>query len=420
MPKVDLELVKMVLTRNDVETRLVADIIKEIQQESAAETDEEEGTRREEAVCGCCIRPRGPARGNGVTGSIVQIPEDESVYTAVERLHRAGYEFNTTKKGRRMPVKTVGEVCEHVPARIAKEQKIWIKHKEPCFLLRTDGILRPRTPANTSTSARRTPEALLLRKKRPRASRAGRFCLSSFHFPLSSPPMSSVPDSGRYAARGVSASKGEVHAVVDKLDRGLFPVAFCKITEDFLTGNPELCNVTHSDGSGTKSLLAYLWWKETGDASVFRGIAQDSIVMNIDDLLCVGATNRILLSSTINRNARNIPGEVLGHLIQGTEDFLATLREHGFEHPLRRRRDRRCRRPHEDPHRRFHSHRRAAPRFRRGRRAHPARPRHRRHRFRRLLRLRNRRKFRHRFERSDFRPSRIARAVLRRQVSGNL
>lgn len=143
--------------------------------------------------------------------------------------------------------------------------------------------------------------------------------------------MSTVPDSGRYAARGVSASKGEVHAVVDKLDRGLFPVAFCKITEDFLTGNPELCNVTHSDGSGTKSLLAYLWWKETGDASVFRGIAQDSIVMNIDDLLCVGATNRILLSSTINRNARNIPGEVLGHLIQGTEDFLATLRDYGFD-----------------------------------------------------------------------------------------
>jgi len=86
--------------------------------------------------------------------------------------------------------------------------------------------------------------------------------------------MSSVPDSGRYAARGVSASKGEVHAVVDKLDRGLFPVAFCKITEDFLTGDPGLCNITHSDGSGTKSLLAYLWWKETGDASVFRGIAR--------------------------------------------------------------------------------------------------------------------------------------------------
>ncbi len=142
---------------------------------------------------------------------------------------------------------------------------------------------------------------------------------------------SSTPDSGRYAARGVSASKGEVHAVVDKLDRGLFPLAFCKITEDFLTGNPELCNVTHSDGSGTKSLLAYLWWKETGDASAFRGIAQDSIVMNIDDLLCVGATGRILLSSTVNRNARNIPGEVLAHLIQGTEDFLQTLRDFGFD-----------------------------------------------------------------------------------------
>lgn len=137
------------------------------------------------------------------------------------------------------------------------------------------------------------------------------------------------PDNGRYAARGVSSSKNEVHAVVDKLDPGLFPGAFCKITEDFLTGDPARCNVTHSDGSGTKSLLAYLHWRETGDASVFRGIAQDSVVMNIDDLLCVGVTDGIVLSSTINRNAKNISGEVLANLIQGTEDFLEMLRGYG-------------------------------------------------------------------------------------------
>lgn len=141
MAKVDLELVKMVLTRNEVETRLVADIIKEIQQESAAETDEEKEPVVKKQYVVVVYDPEGELEGMELTGSIVQIPEDESVYTAVERLHRAGYEFNTTKKGRRMPVKTVGEVCEHVPARIAKEQKIWIKHKEPCFLLRTDGVL---------------------------------------------------------------------------------------------------------------------------------------------------------------------------------------------------------------------------------------------------------------------------------------
>ena len=137
-------------------------------------------------------------------------------------------------------------------------------------------------------------------------------------------------DSGRYAARGVSASKSEVHAAVDRLDRGLYPSAFCKIVEDRLTGNPEHCVVTHSDGSGTKALLAYLWWKETGDAKVFRGIAQDSIVMNIDDLLCVGVTQGVILSSTINRNARAIPGEILAHLIEGTEEVLEMLREQGF------------------------------------------------------------------------------------------
>jgi phosphoribosylformylglycinamidine cyclo-ligase len=137
-------------------------------------------------------------------------------------------------------------------------------------------------------------------------------------------------DSSRYAARGVSASKSEVHAAVDRLDPGLYPQAFCKIVADGLTGDAAKCVVTHSDGSGTKALLAYLWWKETGDASVFRGIAQDSIVMNIDDLLCVGVTKGVILSSTINRNAKAIPGAILAELINGTEDVLAMLRAQGF------------------------------------------------------------------------------------------
>jgi phosphoribosylformylglycinamidine cyclo-ligase len=134
----------------------------------------------------------------------------------------------------------------------------------------------------------------------------------------------------RYAQRGVSSSKSEVHAVVDTLDRGVFPGAFCKISPDVLTGNPEKCNIIHADGSGTKSTLAYLHYKETGDPFGFRKTAQDSIVMNIDDLLCVGAIEGILLSSTINRNARAVPGEALGQLIAGTEDFLATLRDYGI------------------------------------------------------------------------------------------
>jgi phosphoribosylformylglycinamidine cyclo-ligase len=136
---------------------------------------------------------------------------------------------------------------------------------------------------------------------------------------------------GRYAARGVSTTKSEVHTAVERFDRGLFPGAFCKITPDLLTGDPAMCNVIHADGSGTKSILAYLAWRETGDPSVFRGIAQDSIVMNLDDLLCIGATGRILLSSTVNRNARNIPGEVLGELIAGHEEFVETLRDHGID-----------------------------------------------------------------------------------------
>lgn len=139
-----------------------------------------------------------------------------------------------------------------------------------------------------------------------------------------------VGDTGnRYQARGVSSDKKEVHKVVDKLDRGLFPQAFCKITEDYLTGTPDNCNIIHSDGSGTKSIIAYLWYKESGDAAVFRGIAQDSIVMNLDDLLCVGVNGRILISNTVNRNALNCPGEVIGTLIDGTEQFLAQLRGFG-------------------------------------------------------------------------------------------
>lgn len=135
----------------------------------------------------------------------------------------------------------------------------------------------------------------------------------------------------RYNQRGVSSSKEEVHQVVDRLDRGCFPGAFCKVTDDFLTGNEKLCNVIHSDGAGTKSILAYLWYKETGDAGVFRGIAQDSIVMNLDDLACVGIWDDIILSSTVNRNARNFPAEALAQLIEGTEEFIQTLRDFGVK-----------------------------------------------------------------------------------------
>lgn len=138
-------------------------------------------------------------------------------------------------------------------------------------------------------------------------------------------------EKGRYAARGVSATKREVHDAITHIDRGLYPGAFCKITPDYLTGDPSLCNLIHADGSGTKSLLAYLHYRETGDPEVFRGIAQDSIVMNLDDLLCVGVTGRILISSTINRNARRIPGEVLAVLIAGNEQVLQTLRDAGVD-----------------------------------------------------------------------------------------
>ncbi|NHE59034.1 AIR synthase related protein [Cyclobacterium plantarum] len=133
----------------------------------------------------------------------------------------------------------------------------------------------------------------------------------------------------RYMQRGVSASKEDVHSAISNLDKGLFPKAFCKIVEDLLGNDPEYCNIMHADGAGTKSSLAYLYWKETGDLSVWKGIAQDAIIMNIDDLLCVGAVNNILVSSTIGRNKNLIPGEVIAALINGTDEVLQMLRDHG-------------------------------------------------------------------------------------------
>lgn len=136
--------------------------------------------------------------------------------------------------------------------------------------------------------------------------------------------------SDRYNQRGVSASKEDVHLAISKLDKGLFPKAFCKIVPDHLGGDPEYCTVMHADGAGTKSSLAYIYWKETGDLSVWKGIAQDALIMNIDDLLCVGATENILLSSTIGRNKNNIPGEVISAIIRGTEEIIEMLRKHGL------------------------------------------------------------------------------------------
>ena len=134
----------------------------------------------------------------------------------------------------------------------------------------------------------------------------------------------------RYDKRGVSASKEDVHNAIKSIDKGLFPKAFCKVIPDILQGSEEHCNIMHADGAGTKSSLAYLYWKETGDLSVWKGIAQDAIVMNLDDLLCVGVTDNILLSSTIGRNKNLIPGEVIAAIINGTEEFLAELRGHGI------------------------------------------------------------------------------------------
>jgi phosphoribosylformylglycinamidine cyclo-ligase len=137
-------------------------------------------------------------------------------------------------------------------------------------------------------------------------------------------------NSDRYSQRGVSASKEDVHQAISKLDKGLFPKAFCKIVSDYLGNDEDFCTVMHADGAGTKSSLAYIYWKETGDLSVWKGIAQDAIVMNIDDLLCVGATDNILLSSTIGRNKNQIPGEVISSIINGTEEVLEMLRSHGL------------------------------------------------------------------------------------------
>ena len=135
----------------------------------------------------------------------------------------------------------------------------------------------------------------------------------------------------RYQQRGVSAGKEDVHKAISKLDKGLFPQAFCKIVPDYLTGDPNYCIVMHADGAGTKSSLAYAYWKQTGDISVWRGIAQDALIMNIDDLLCVGATGPILVSSTIGRNKLLIPGEVLAAIINGTEELLEELRNYGID-----------------------------------------------------------------------------------------
>lgn len=133
----------------------------------------------------------------------------------------------------------------------------------------------------------------------------------------------------RYNQRGVSASKEDVHQAIKNIDKGLFPQAFCKITPDILVGDDAYCNIMHADGAGTKSSLGYLYWKETGDLSVWKGIAQDAVIMNLDDLLCVGATSNILLSSTIGRNKNLIPGEVISAIINGTEELLQELRDNG-------------------------------------------------------------------------------------------
>ena len=137
-------------------------------------------------------------------------------------------------------------------------------------------------------------------------------------------------DSLKYNLRGVSAAKEDVHNAIKNIDKGLYPKAFCKIIPDILGGSPEYCNIMHADGAGTKSSLAYLYWKETGDLSVWKGIAIDAVVMNLDDLLCVGAVDNILLSSTIGRNKRLVPGEVISAVINGTEEFLQKMRDLGI------------------------------------------------------------------------------------------
>ena len=140
----------------------------------------------------------------------------------------------------------------------------------------------------------------------------------------------SSDSSKRYAQRGVSASKEDVHNAIKNIDKGLFPKAFCKIVPDHLTGSEDHCLVMHADGAGTKSSLAYMYWKETGDISVWKGIAQDALIMNVDDLICVGATDNIMLSSTIGRNKNLVPGEVISAIINGTEELIADLGKHGI------------------------------------------------------------------------------------------
>jgi phosphoribosylformylglycinamidine cyclo-ligase len=137
--------------------------------------------------------------------------------------------------------------------------------------------------------------------------------------------------SDRYMQRGVSASKKDVHQAIKNVDKGIFPGAFCKIVPDLLGQDPDFCNVMHADGAGTKSSLAYMYWKETGDLSVWKGIAQDAVIMNVDDLLCIGATKNILLSSTIGRNKKLVPGEVISAIINGTEEVLEMLRNNGLD-----------------------------------------------------------------------------------------
>ena len=141
-------------------------------------------------------------------------------------------------------------------------------------------------------------------------------------------------NSGRYEQRGVSASKEDVHSAIKNIDKGIFPGAFCKIIPDYLGGDAEWCNIMHADGAGTKSALAYAYWRETGNMDVWNGIAQDSLIMNIDDLICVGATDNILLSSTIGRNKRLVPGEVISAIIGATEELVEELRSMGVSiHP---------------------------------------------------------------------------------------
>lgn len=154
----------------------------------------------------------------------------------------------------------------------------------------------------------------------------------SSNYPIFAPNFSTMSSSHseRYNQRGVSASKEDVHNAIKNIDKGLFPKAFCKIVPDYLTGDDDYCLIMHADGAGTKSSLAYMYWKETGDLSVWKGIAQDALIMNIDDLICVGATDNILLSSTIGRNKNKIPGEVLSAIINGSEELIKDLEKLGI------------------------------------------------------------------------------------------